>query len=239
MFVYKKPTTFKFWHGLVLGVLLALILLIRSCSLENAYHSEVERNLAYKDTVMQYQAKDGVIINYNNALNTKFDAFLEAYGDSIENYLKNIKIPKPDVYTVYSDRVYIDSIPQVGLGITDCNFDTTFRIIDPWYEIDGRVSNEALSLKSIMIPNTSTFVIGDKKDKWWKRSEYIVSVTNTNPHIQATGIQSYTFKDDKSRLSIGPSFGYGFYYDPWKGNAGHGFSANLSFNYRLIGWKKK
>lgn len=229
----------KFWHGLVVAGVVALVLSIRSCSIERAYNSEVQRNLDYKDTVMTYKAKDGVYVDYNKALETKLNAFMEAYGDSIKDYLDNIRIPKPDVYTVYSERFYVDSIPQIMLGLSDCDFDTSFYLDNPWYKINGRVSNEALSLSSIDIPNTSTIVVGDRKEKWWKRSEYIVSVTNSNPYIQSTGIRSYTFKEKQSRLSIGPSFGYGFYYDPWKGNVGHGFSASLSLNYRLIGWKKK
>lgn len=230
----------KFWHGLVVMGVIALLLQFKSCNSERQHNNDLQTVLDYiaNDTVKQYIAEDGTTVNYNNALQVKFDAFLAAQ-DSFKNYLENIKIPKPDVITVYSDRFYVDSIPQIGLGITDCDFDTTFSIKDPWYEINGRLTNESLSLQNIMIPNKTTLVIGNRKTKWWKRKEYIATVDNSNPYIKTESLQSFTFKDKQSRLSIGPSLGYSFYYDPWKGNAGHGFTGGLSLNYRVIGWTKK
>lgn len=229
----------KFWHGLVLMGVLAIFFKIQGCNSDRKYENEVEKNLRYKDTVMTYQAQDGTLVNFNEALETRLDAFFEVQGDSVKNYLRNIKIPKPDVVTVYSERFYVDSIPQVSLGLTNCDFDTTFTLDNPWYNINGRVTDEALKINSITIPNKATIVVGDSKQKWWKRKEYIVTIDNTNPYIQTQGIQSYTFKEKQSRLSIGPSIGYGFYYDPWKGNVGHGITGSISLNYRLFGWKKK
>lgn len=229
----------KFLHGLVLMGIVALLMYVKSCNSDRKYNNEVQKVLDYQDTVKSYAAQDGTIINYNNNLRTELDAFMEATNDSMRFFLENIKIPEPDVITVYRDRFYVDSIPQVGLNITDCDFDTSFQIIDPHYEITGRVTDEALSLKSIMIPNTSTIVIGDMKSKWWKKKQYIATVTHSNPNIRTEGISSFTFEEKRSRWSVGPYVGYGFYYDPWKGNAGHGINGGIAINYRLIGWKKK
>jgi hypothetical protein len=167
------------------------------------------------------------------------NAFLDATEDSIRLFLENMKIPEPDVITIFKDRFYVDSIPSINLGITDCKFDTTFQISDTYYNITGRVTNEALTLKSIMIPNTTTLVIGDRKEKWWKKKEYIATVTHSNPNISTEGIQSFTLKEQRSKWSIGPYVGYGFYYDPWKGNSGHGLNGGVSINYRVINWNKK
>lgn len=236
-----KKLQLNFWHGLLIMGIIAIVLQVKSCSSDRRYNKDMQTVLSYiqNDSVKTYNAKDGTTVEFNNALKIQFDAFLEAQSDSVKTYLKNIRIPKPDVITVYNDRVYIDSIPQVGLNIQGCEFDTTFNITDPWYEVSGRLSNKALKLESIMIPNKTTFVIGDRKEKWYKKSEYVVTVNNSNPHIQSEGLQSYTFKENRSRWSIGPSIGYGFYYDPWKGNAGHGVTGSISLNYRIIGTKKK
>jgi hypothetical protein len=236
-FSLKNPKLWQF-VAIALGVLYVLTQ-IKSCSVEKAYNSEVQKNLDYEHKLETYAAQDGTLVNYNNALQTQLEAFFEAQNDSVREFLNNIKIPEPDVVTVYKDIFYVDSIPSVGLGLTDCDFDTTFNIVDPYYEIKGRVTDEALSLESIMIPNNTTLVIGDRKTKWWKRKEYIATVTHSNPHIQTQSIGSYVFKEKQSRWSVGPSIGYGFYYDPWKGNVGHGLTGGVSINYRLIGWKKK
>lgn len=242
--MFKKKTNIQlnFWHGFIVMGIIAIILFIRSCNSNNKYEKDIQTVLDYieNDTVKQYYAKDGTVVDYNSALQVQFDAFLDAQSDSVRKYLKNIRIPRPDVITVYSDRFYVDSIPSVSLNnIANCKFDTTFFIQNPWYNIKGRLTNKELKFGYISIPNKSTIVIGDSKQKWWKQREYIVTVDNSNPYIKTESIQSYTFKEKQSRLSIGPSFGYGFYYDPWKGNIGHGFSISLGLNYRLIGWKKK
>jgi hypothetical protein len=229
----------KFWHGIVAMSILLIFIQFRSCNVDRRYEREVDKVRAYQDAIKNYNAKDGTVIDYNNSLRTTLDAFIEATRDSMRLFLDNIHIPKPDVITVYTDRFYVDSIPQVGLEIKNCEFDTTFQIIDPYYKVDGRVSNKALSLKSITIPNTSTIVIGDMKAKWWKKKQYIATVTHSNPNIRTKGISSFTFEEKQSRWSIGPYVGYGFYYDPLKGNAGHGINGGVAINYRLIGWKKK
>ena len=229
----------KFWHGIVLMGVVLLILQFRSCGIERAHDRDLERIAAYEDTVKTYAAQDGTIVNYNNALKVEMDAFMEATQDSMRLFLDNIKIPEPEVITIIKERFYIDSIPSVSLNLPDCEFDTTFTITDPFYEIAGRVTDEELSLQSIMIPNTTSIVIGDRKEKWWKKKEYIATVTHSNPYITSEGIQSFTLEERRSRWSIGPSIGYSFYYDPWKGSAGHGLTGGISINYRLIGWKKR
>ena len=234
-----KKLNLNFSHGLLVMGIVALLFYMKSCQSDAKYNSEVQKVLEYKEDIKTYIAKDGTIVNYNNNLRTELDAFMEATKDSMRLFLENIKIPKPDVITVYKDRFYIDSIPQVGLNITDCDFDTTFQIIDKYYEITGRVTDEALTLKSIMIPNTTTLVIGDMKDKWWKSKQYVATVTHSNPNISTEGISSFTFEEKQSRWSIGPYVGYGFYYDPWKGNVDHGINGGVGVGYRLIGWKKK
>ena len=72
-----------------------------------------------------------------------------------------------------------------------------------------------------------------------EKKEYIATVTHSNPNITTEGIQSFTIEEPRSKWSVGPYVGYGFYYDPWKGNAGHGINGGISINYRLIGWRKK
>lgn len=211
--------------------ILTILLFIKGCNTEHKYNNEVQKVMEYRDTVKMYAAKDGTTVNYNNTLKTNIDVLIAAQ-DSMRNVLENLKIPEPDIITIIKERFYIDSIPSIGLNTTDCKFDTTFAIVRPYYEVKGRVTNKELSLKSIMIPNKMTLVIGDRKEKWWKRKEHIATVTNSNPHISNEGIQSFVLNNERS-WSIRPSVGYGFYYDPWKGSAGHGINAGISINFKI------
>ena len=234
-----RKTNLKFWHGMLVMGLIALFLFLRSCNNNRKFTNAISDINAYQDTVKHYKTKNGTIVDYNNNLETTLEAFMAATSDSMRVLLANLKIPKPEVITVIKERFYIDSIPSVGLNISNCTFDTTFSIRQRYYEVKGKVNNKELLLQSILIPNTISLVIGDHKDKWYKKREYIATVTNSNPYISTESIKSFTLKETQSRWSIGPNIGYGFYYDPSKGTAGHGLTGGISINYRLLGWKKK
>lgn len=228
-----------FIHGVGLGLILLLFFLIRGCQKNNELIELRNRLSNYKDTVLTYKAKNGELVDYNIALKADRKELLAMMDDTIKEYLKNLRIPKPDAIIVASERWYIDSIPAVGLNIKGCEFDTTFSIIDRWYEIKGRVTEDILSIQSIMLPNKNTFIIGDRKEKWWKKSEYIITASNTNPHIQTEGIQSFVFNDPKTKLSVGPSIGYGICYNPGTNNITNGFILGIGLNYRIFGFNKR
>lgn len=229
----------KFWHGILIMSIVILLLLLDRCNKSRIHDRDVEALRNYKDTVMQYKGQNGVLVDYNKSLELSRKTFLENTSDSIRRLLENIEIPKPEVITIIKERFYVDSIPSVSLNLRDCKFDTTFSIKEQYYEVTGQVTDKFLSLKEIMIPNTITMVIGDRKEKWWKKREHIATITHSNPYINSSGIQSFVLQEKQSRWSVGPSIGYGFYYDPWKGNAGHGITGGVALTYRVIGWRKK
>lgn len=229
----------NFWHGLFIATAVLLFLYVKSCNKNLALKNEIAEVQSYKDTVLYYKAKNGEYVSYNESLKVSFESYMLATNDSIKDFLENIRIPKPEVITVIKEVFYVDSIPSVSLGIADCDFDTTFKISDSNYEIAGRVTDEALKLESILIPNKMTLVIGNKKQNWWSKKEYIATVKNTNPYIKTDGIQSFTFSDESSRFSFGPNLGYGVYYNPFNGDLGHGVICGLSFNFRLFNFGKK
>lgn len=227
------------WIVISIAVVVICLFQVRSCHQSNVNQSQLQELQDYKDTVMFFNTKSGRQLAYNNALKVDFDNYKLLASDSIKQLLNDLDMKKPEYITTIREVIRIDSIPSVALDIPNCNFDTTFQIINPFYQINGNISNKLLSLKSISIPNTTTIVVGDRKSKWFKKREYIVSVTNSNPNVKTEGIQSYSFHEKESRFSIGPSIGYGIYYDPVKSTIGHGFTGSISINYKLIGWKKK
>ena len=175
--------------------IIVIFLYLKGCNKDRLLNNQIATINSYQDTVLRYKAKDGTIIDYNIALETTLDAFMAATNDSMRAYLKNIKIPKPEVITIIKERFYVDSIPSVSLNIADCKFDTIFAIINDHYEVKGRVSNEKLSLESIMIPNVTSIVIGDRREKWWKRKEHIATISHSNPYISNEGIKSFILEN--------------------------------------------
>ena len=84
-----------------------IFLQLRSCNIEREYNNEIQKVLAYQDTVKTYASKDGTLVNYNNNLQVSLNAFLDATEDSIRLFLENMKIPEPDVITIFKDRIII------------------------------------------------------------------------------------------------------------------------------------
>lgn len=229
----------KFWHSLPIIIGIIILFQFRSCSEKEVYREEVKKNIEYKETVKTYKAKNGELVSYNNTLKTNFKIFVEVQGDSIKKLLENIKIKKPEVIIRYKDTLWITKLKPIYLDISGCSFDTLFNIEDTFFNIAGRLNQDSLTIEAISIPNSTTVVIGDVETKWWERKEYITTVMHSNPHIKTSNIGSYTFKDKQSRWTVGPSIGYGIYYDPWKGFSGHGILAGVTINYKLISWKIK
>lgn len=226
------------WIVIAIAVCVVVFLSIGKCNDKRTILAQTEEIANYKDTAMVFRGKSGELYSYNQALKVSLNTFMASTSDSIKRMFQDLKI-KPSTITIIKEIIRIDSIPSVPLNIKNCKFDTTFQLINPYYQINGTISNAALSLKSISIPNTATIVVGDQKQKWFKSREYVVTLKNSNPNVKTEGIQSYTFEDKESRFSVGPSIGYGIYYDPVKSAVGHGFTGSIAINYRIIGWKKK
>ena len=148
----------------------------------------------YSTLAKQYVAKDGTVVDYNNVLELDIKN-LKYQNDSLIDYFKNLKLNPKNVYnsTIIKETLRIDSIPY-PIHLTDCKFDTTFRIDSIHYKWDTRITNKGFTLSNMEFPNQSTLVLGEKRDKWWKAKESIITVQNTNPYIQTTNIASYSFK---------------------------------------------
>lgn len=228
----KIPKTILLW-GILIGSVIVTILSIRSCNIKKNYNNSLLEILNYEDTIKIYKSRTGQLVEYNKALKTDI-TLLASINDSLSNHIKNIKIPKPDVIVKTKTKTIIDSIPAIKFITVNGVFDTVFNINNEHYSITGNVNNKKLSLDSIIIPNNAIVVVGEKNPKWWRNSEYIVTVENSNPYVNNTGIKSYTFTGKNKNWSIGPSFGYGVCLNPLQNNLSHGFTLGFNIVYDLI-----
>ena len=69
--------------------------------------------------------------------------------------------------------------------------DTTVKLADECFQASLSLFNGGFSLNDYTIDNRQDIIIGTQKSGL-RRKESIVTIRNTNPCINATGIQSYT-----------------------------------------------
>ena len=181
----------------MIGVVILMFSYVKSCSKHKQDNARIATLLDYKHEVKEYTTKDGKKVSYNTNI-TVTPEDLKLVGDTLLNYIKSLELKIKNVYssTIITERVRIDSVPY-PVYLTDCAFDTTIQILDSNYMIDLTLRNTGILFNSIEIPNRRGVTIAKHREKWWKKKETIVTVTNSNPYIQTDGISSYTFKQKK------------------------------------------
>jgi len=180
---------------LLYGTIAVLIVLnIRTCDSKNDTIGSGKDLINYKDTAMFYKSKTGRLIAYNDALiMNRRDAM--HYIDSLKSYLKDLQIKTPTTIVRTIIDVQIDSIPVPFEVKLPCDeFMLKKRIDSAWYKFDFTLTNTNLLLTNFEMPNKQETVIGTKNNGLFKRDEYIVAVTNTNPYMHVESIGALTFK---------------------------------------------
>jgi len=151
---------------------------------------------SYKDTAMVYKARNGEMVSYNTALELSEKRFL-ALRDSIKQEFKNLKIKNVSSHTRVVTVYQLDTVTQRFTDTLPCaDFRKQFNIDSLHYSLSGEITKRDITFSSILIPNNQSITVGTKKNGLFKKNEYIVALQNSNPYVNVTGIQSYTFTPD-------------------------------------------
>jgi hypothetical protein len=193
----------KFWEKYkkykdilyMVAIVIFMLLFAKGCMQNKADTKRISELLEYKHTVEQYKTKNGILVNYNKSLEVT-ERDLNFVKDTLLNYIKEIELKKPKVITIIDTRLELDSIPY-PIYLTDCDFDTTINIDSTHYNINMTLRNTGVIFNNLSFPNRIGVTVGEHREKWWKKKETIVAVTNSNPLITVEGITSYTFKPKK------------------------------------------
>jgi len=182
---------------LLLIILVAVLFYIKSCNQHNADQKRITSLLKYKHIAKEYKAKNGTIVKYNNSIAVTPED-LKIVQDTLLSYIENLKLKIKNVHssTIITERLRIDTL-EVPVYLTNCKFDTTIQIVDSNYFIDINLTNKGLTFNTLQFPNRLGITLANKRPKWYKRKESIVSITNSNPYMITDGISSYTFKKNK------------------------------------------
>lgn len=146
-------------------------------------------------TIEQKQSEiDGLKITMQQALDVK-DETIREYALRDSSQLELIKYYKKLSAVVKYEYIYITDTLEVPVPIT-VDKDTSLHITDPCYKLDFSLSDGLFRLDGFSFDNTQDIVIGSQK-RLLSRAETSVSIRNSNPCIQTTGMQSYNIVYEK------------------------------------------
>ena len=176
----------------IIVIIVMAFFLFDGCKAKKKLARQSIEIINYEDSVSYYKSKTGDLIGYNKALEVSSANQIKG----LEKELTELKLKKPKVVIRYRNKIKIDSV-KVPLEIPCEDFTREINVDSNYYKIVINLTNESLLFKSITIPNKQSIIVANKKEKWWKPSEYSVVVKNSNPNIESTGLQSYTIKPEK------------------------------------------
>ncbi len=177
------------------GVLFLVLMDFKGCVDTNEANKKAQEYINYKFQALKYKKKDGKMAIYNKALEIS-NGQLRKFNDSLTNELNNLRIKKPKSITIIKEVIKIDTVYSVFHDSLPCAEFSLFGIVDSTnYKIDYTLTNKFLRFNSILIPNTQSVVVGWKKENLFKKN-LIVTVNNTNPYVEVTGIKNYTVSPD-------------------------------------------
>ena len=182
---------------ILLGVIAVLCFFwFDSCQARKTAEQQSEDLASYKDTAMVYKARNGDLISYNKAIEISEKRFT-AIRDSMKKEFKNLKIKNITSHTKVITVYQIDTVRQTFTDTLPCaEFTKPFTIDSLHYSLSGEITKRDITFNSISIPNNQSITVGTKRNGLFKKNEYIVALQNSNPYVNVTGIQSYTFKPD-------------------------------------------
>lgn len=175
---------------------------------KNSLGLMVSEKLAFQGTKKELQG----FLNLSKKDNKQLKVALKKYKKlaSVTEIVTEIKI----------DSFYVPFEIKIP-----CTFERSFIKEDLFYTIAGDVNESGIAIADVRFKNHQTIVIGKKKSGFLK-TEYKVSVTNSNPYMQTNSLDNYSFTERKKRFGIGLSLGFGMH--------SNGFFLGPSLNYNII-----
>lgn len=189
-----------------------LFLLIRQCSETRESNEINETTVAYlTDSISYYKNEIGQIIAEKSALKGE-KAELEILLSNTSGKLADLteKFNNIDNAGEIETIVEIDTLEIRYTDTIGYVFSRDWAKNDKWYHISGKSTQKGVTIEKLTIPNTLSFVVGEKD------GNYRIEAVNSNPYITTTGLDAYSLSVPKKR------FGISLY-------AGMGISENFTF----------
>lgn len=185
----------KSWKNIIIIGLIATVGYVYWSN--NEQKQQFKDNLSIlNDTISTYKLKTGELVAEK--------AVLQVTGQDIKDqlYIKDStlselvqKYRKVQSTTTIQTVTKIDTLTIRSERVDSVNF--KFSRFHKFYSISGSYNDERLLIDSLVLPNVQNIVTGIKKGRM------SVSVTNSNPYIRTTGMNTQIVKVPVKRFGIG------------------------------------
>lgn len=172
-----------------LVILILLVLLNRQCQNTENVFAFLENE---RQEVRFYKNKLGTVtatVTASELSNKQLKELLLKKNDSLR--LLASEFHKIRTITKIKEVIKIDSVNVPFLVEIPCEFERLGKYdTDSHFKFDYVLNQSGFSLSNIEIPNTQTIITGTKR-KWIFGKQYLTTdITNTNPYINTTEVQS-------------------------------------------------
>ncbi|NRA77262.1 MAG: hypothetical protein HRU18_03555 [Pseudoalteromonas sp.] len=163
------------------------------------------------DSLRLYENKLGEEVATNNTLagdNEQLEILLKKTNKEFDELNKKYKKVKSAVQIRTITR--IDSFFVPFPDTINFTFERPFIKDSDHYRIKGMVSNKGISFNDISIPMTLSYLIGERKNGLFKPRTISIDAKTDNPFVNIQGLDSYIYKPEVKRWSVGIYVGYDF-----------------------------
>lgn len=186
--------------GLIILLVIALCIVFKSCNDNKSnYDSAESYRLATADSLHHFVDKyTGAEVTYklsaevnkkelNKILNENQDLKKKV---SYYQHLKNVSVIQTNT-VIDSFLIPFDKHDTVLADFKPLHF----HVDSSFFKVSGIVSKQGLLIDSLVIPNTQTIIVGEKKNGFFKKNEMNISVENSNKLVKVTGLSNINVKE--------------------------------------------
>ena len=179
-----------------LAAIMIYLMTISKCSETNKDLNAADQLINYEDSAKFYKNRHGELIAYNLAVQLDLKTGKKLI-DSLQQYLKDMKIKNPGVIIRTNTVIKFDTILVELTDTLPCpSFTRWEKVKEKWYKMDLRLTNKNATIVNMTIPNQQELVTGYKKNGFLRRDSFVVAIKNTNPYMHVQTIGALSFKPD-------------------------------------------
>lgn len=176
-------------NALIFVLAIALFMSIHECK-RNEYLTNSKLNALTSKTT-SYKNKIGTLTASKKVLQLEKSELKELVfkkDDTLNILRKEFSKVKAIVKT--KTVTIIDSIPVPFEIRVPCDFERKGKHLDKWLQFDYAVNQDGFNITNFIIPNEQTTITGFKRKWFLGRQTLTTDITNSNPNIQTTDVQT-------------------------------------------------
>lgn len=183
-----------------------LLLFLRQCERTRDAESRSDTTIEYlTDSISYYKNRHGQEVAVRAAIageKKELELLLQNTSEQLADLAKRYR--KLQAAGEVGQEVRIDTVRVEYEVPVPCEFFRNWtKSVQNQYTISGTSDQHGITIDSLTIPNTLSFVVGKEKSK------FTFSAINSNPLIKTTSLDAYTLDIPQRRFGFSVFAGYG------------------------------